>query len=497
MSLITRALGLDRKIEELEARHKKELVELENAYLGEMAGLGESLKSELAAEVEGWYGLGKAARELEEIDRKTLLEQCWNAFCKSPLCKAIVKYTTIFVFGKGITYEIDNPEAQAYVDKFYQKHRLDQQQKKLSNELQIYGELFLYFPESKMVTQKEDISEAARGKKKKGKKKEAIIREAVNDKTTEHPEVFDFIPVDPAEIDEIETDEYDIRKVKRYKRVYTTTKGVQVTDWIPGKEIQHIAINCASNSKRGRSDLESIILWSFRYNEFLKNRSLLNKMQRAIFFDVTVKGSPTDVAAEKAKYPHGPKFGTVLFHNEAVVWKVVEPKIDARSAEADGRALRQMIAVGALLPEYMLSEGRGTTYTTGRVQEPVIMQKFTDYQDLWEAEFITMFRHIIALGVKYEKLRETYKVKTKKGEEEHKTVDVPIRCHFPELKRVDILELAKTMALLLDIGLSRQTVYGVGGYDYQREQRQRKEEESQEETETFEGGKFKAEGGEK
>lgn len=256
MSLFTKYLGFDKKIEEIEEKHKNELVQLENAYLGEMEGMRESLGSELAAEVEGWYGLGKTERELEDIDRKTLLEQCWNAFCKSPLCRAIVKYTTIFVFGKGITYEIDNPEAKAFVDKFYEKHRLDQQQKKLSNELQIYGELFLYTPESKMVT-KEDLAEAAESKEKE---KQAIIREAVNDATTEHPEVFDFIPIDPAEIEEIETEEYDIRKVKRYKRVYTTAKGVQVTDWIPGSEIQHIAINCASNGKRGRSDLESVML---------------------------------------------------------------------------------------------------------------------------------------------------------------------------------------------------------------------------------------------
>jgi len=192
----------------------------------------------------------------------------------------------------------------------------------------------------------------------------------------------------------------------------------------------------------------------------LKNRSLLNKMKNAIFFDVTIDRSPTDVTAEKAKYPHGPKFGTALFHNKAVEWKVVEPKIEARQAEADGRALRQMIAVGALLPEYMLAEGKGTTYSTGRVQEPVIMEKFIDYQDLWDAELITLFRHVIALGIKYKKLNETYKAKTKKGEEERKMIDVPIRVHFPELKRVDILEVAKTMALLLTQRLLIQSESG-------------------------------------
>lgn len=139
---------------------------------------------------------------------------------------------------------------------------------------------------------------------------------------------------------------------------------------------------------------------------------------------------------------------------------MVEPKIEARQAEADGRALRQMIAVGVLLPEYMLAEGKGATYSTGRVQERVIMQKFIDYQDLSDAEFITLFRHVIALSIKYKKLNETYKAKTKKGEEERKMIDVPIRVHFPELKRADILEVAKTMGLLLTQRLLSQSESG-------------------------------------
>lgn len=495
MSLLTKVLGVDKQIAILEEEHKKELTELENSYIGEVLDLRESLASDLKSEVEGWTSLFKGEHELEKADREGLLEQCWNGFCKSPLLRAIVKYTTIFVFGKGIKYEIDDPEAKAYIDEFCRVNKLDQLQKKLSDELQIYGELFLYTPESELI-ENESLTEAAiQEAVNAGGKKETLkirIREAKeNDATTKHPEVFDLIPIDPAEIQEIETDEYDIRKVKRYKRVYTTASGAQVTDWIPASEVQHISVNCATNSKRGRSDLESMLLWSFRYGEFLKNRTLLNKLKRAIFFDVTVDGTPAEVAAEKAKYPKGPKFGSVIFHNKSVEWKVVEPKMDARQAEADGRAIRQIIAIGAMLPEYMLSEGRGTTYSTGRVQEPVILRKFINYQDLWEFEFILLFRHILALAVKYKKLPETYK--DGKGDT-RKTISVPIRVFFPELKKEDILNIAKAMALLFDVGLSKETIYAQGGFDYKTEKKRKKKEEEEEEMEEFKRGEY-SEGG--
>lgn len=505
MSFLTKVLGMDKQIQALEESQKKTLLDLENSYIGEIQSLRyESLKTDLAKEVEGWASLTTGEHELSQTDRESLVEQCWNAFRKNPILKAVVKYTTIFVFGKGLKYEIDDPAAKGYIDKFYEGHRLDQLQKDFSDELQIGGELFLYMPESKMVTNKE-LSESAKKefseylKRKKKEKKEGEenlqetkiekfeVREAVNDVSVKQPEMPDLIPIDPAEIEEIVTDEYDIRKIEKYKRVYTTASGTQVTDWIPAGEVQHITVNKATNSKRGRTDLESIILWAYRYSEFLKDRMLLNKMKNAIFFDVTVDGSPTDVASEQAKYPKGPKFGTVMFHNKAVEWKVVEPKIDARQSEVDGKTFKQMIAIGALLPEYMLSEGQGTTYSTGQVQEPVILQKFIDRQDLWEFEFIRLFKHILALGVKYKNLPETYK--DDKGET-CKTVDVPIRIIMPELKRKDILELAKAMTLLIDLGVSNRTVFALGGFSYEQEKKLRGKESEGEETEAFEKGKF-------
>ena len=201
-------------------------------------------------------------------------------------------------------------------------------------------------------------------------------------------------------------------------------------------------------------------------------------------------GNAAAVSAEKAKYPKGPKTGTVLWHNKAVEWKVMEPKIDARQSEVDGKSFKQMIAIGALLPEYMLSEGQGTTYSTGQVQEPVILQKFVDRQDLWEFEFIRLFRHVLRVAVKYKNLLEEYK--DSEGET-HKMADVPIRIILPELKTKDIEKLAKAMTLLLDMGVSNKTVFALGGFSYERERKQREEESKGEESEEFEKGKFEGE----
>ncbi len=500
MSFLTKVLGMDKKFQALEESQKKANEEIENFYISEIQSLRESFQGDQQKEIEGWSSLVKGEHELDQFDRESLVAQCWNSYHKNPILKAVVKYTTIFVFGKGLKYEIDNPEAKSCIDKFYGGHRLDQLQKDLSDELQIQGELFLYMPESKMVTNKtlsesakKEFSEYLKRKKKEEKIQETKIekfevREAESDASVKYPEILDLIPVDPAEIEEIVTDDYDIRKVIKYKRVYTTASGTQVTDWIPAEEVQHITVNKATNSKRGRTDLESIILWAYRYSDFLKDRMLLNKIKRAIFFEYIVDGDAAAVAAEQAKYTKAPKFGSIVFHNKRVEIKVVEPKIDARQSEVDGKSFKQMIAIGALLPEYMLSEGQGTTYSTGQVQEPVILQKFVDRQDLWDFEFVRLFRHVLAVAVKQGKLEEEYKDKEGKI---HKTVDVPIRIILPELKTKDIEKLAKAMTLLLDLGVSNKTVFALGGFSYERERKQREEESKGEENNEFKKGEFK------
>ena len=240
MSFLTKVLGMDKKYQSLEESQKKANEEIQNFYISEIQSLRqESFKSDLASEVEGWSSLTKGEHELDQTDRENLITQCWNSFHKNPILKAVVKYTTIFVFGKGLEYEIDDPAAESCIDDFYKEHKLDQLQKDLSDELQIQGELFLYTPVSEMKTNKA-LSESAKkkyleeSKKKKKERKDKEkkgeeriqetkiekfeVREANDDASTKHPDVLDFIPIDPTEIEEIVTDDYDIRKIIKYKK---------------------------------------------------------------------------------------------------------------------------------------------------------------------------------------------------------------------------------------------------------------------------------------
>lgn len=107
----------------------------------------------------------------------------------------------------------------------------------------------------------------------------------------------------------------------------------------------HYAVNRPVGFVRGESDLKSVLPWLRRYSRWLEDRVTLNAAVRSFIWIVKVPGSKVEAKAEQ--YRRAPEPGSVLIvDRDNEEWEAVTPRINARDAQADGRAIRWMITAG-------------------------------------------------------------------------------------------------------------------------------------------------------
>ena len=107
----------------------------------------------------------------------------------------------------------------------------------------------------------------------------------------------------------------------------------------------HFAVNRPAGCVRGESDLASILPWLFRYALWLEDRVRLNAAVRAFLW--IVKVAKTDIATRQAELRTPPEPGSVQVIDKASEeWEAVAPPLHAHDAQADGRAIRWMVAAG-------------------------------------------------------------------------------------------------------------------------------------------------------
>ena len=105
--------------------------------------------------------------------------------------------------------------------------------------------------------------------------------------------------------------------------------------------------------------------WLRRYRDWLVDRVRLNKYRQAFLFDVTLTGADRrTLVGRQQELAVPPEPGSIVVHNEKETWRAVRPEIGAAESEADGLALRLMIAAGSGFPLHFLGEGAETNLAT-------------------------------------------------------------------------------------------------------------------------------------
>jgi len=107
----------------------------------------------------------------------------------------------------------------------------------------------------------------------------------------------------------------------------------------------HFAVNRPAGCVRGDSDLATILPWLKRYGRWLEDRVRLNAAVRAFLW--IVKVPKQNIALRQAELRTAPEAGSVqVIDKDAEEWQAVAPILHAHDAQADGRAIRWMVAAG-------------------------------------------------------------------------------------------------------------------------------------------------------
>ncbi|MER3459228.1 MAG: hypothetical protein C4309_11910 [Chloroflexota bacterium] len=299
------------------------------------------------------------------------LADALEAWRTNPLARQIINLTTSYVVGDGITVSSGKPGVDAWLRRFWyhRLNRLDLRLAGMCDELSRSGELFVVLSRN-----------PADGM--------SYVR---------------FVPA--SQIDRIETAEDDVERELRYHQVLAGEIGgrwwlswdhpeAPAADQVMG----HFAINRPVGATRGEGDLVPILPWLKRYKVWLEDRLKANKFKTRFYWDVAIEGQEADIAAARARYAHPPEDGSIIVHSTKETWNAVQPRIEAEDAEADGKAVRLMIAAGAGVPLHFLAEGESATRATAAEMGDPTFRHYQRRQLAFRAMLVELARRAVLVG---------------------------------------------------------------------------------------------------
>ena len=189
--------------------------------------------------------------------------------------------------------------------------------------------------------------------------------------------------------------------------------------------------------RRGVSMLAAALPWAQAHKRFMEARISIEQSLARFAWHNKTKGTPQDVAAEKARFQStaatgresnpAPAAGSILFTSGGSDMKPFGQDTGADSAKVDGAMLIQMFAISLGLFPHYLGSGEAFRLATATAMEPPMRKLFLRFQTIWDQ----VYTDIINL------LFKTCSVPKKESY---------VRVDFPELWNVDVPALIDAMA---------------------------------------------------
>jgi hypothetical protein len=296
-----------------------------------------------------------STRDRSNGEREDLLRQTLDAWRTNPLARRIVGLTSQYVVGGGIGLDCLHDTTRLYLQEFWQ-HPLNHMDSRIiewCDELTRAGELFI------LVTT--DVTGMS------------------------------FVRAVPAlDVTEITCAENDLEQETRFTlkdgRSYPGRDTVIDMEGTP-PFILHYAINRPVGAQHGESDLAPLLKWLARYSGWLEDRARLNRFRTTFLYAITLKGSS---GAERLKRQaelnlNPPSPGSLLVKDDSESWETLAPRLESTDANADGLAIKKMIAAGAGIPLHFLAEPESATRTTAESAGGPTFRHFEQRQEfvLW------------------------------------------------------------------------------------------------------------------
>lgn len=414
------------------------------------------------------YLVVRGEKEIDEFDHYTMQQQAYQLWKSNPHARAVIRTLEKFILGKGLKiFALDeNPVVQEWWDEFEKENRFLRRQDEIIRRTFRDGECFIrYFIDQHS-----------------GKTKIRFLEpDEISDPENNHSLG-------------IETDADDIEIPLRY---YRSRQG-RLIEIIPAEEVQHIKIFADSNVKRGLSFIYVVMPLLKKYEQWLNDRIVLNKIRSAMAVIRRISGSPgqlSDLVRKETGRKGRQKMlkpGSIITVSEGVDYQMLTPNLQAQDVQYDGRNILLTIASATGLAEYMVSgDASNANYASTMVSESPAVREFEDWQQFFQEEFSLMFAKVIKAGIDYGSVPAKSTITSLdidpagKKQENKQIIPTRLDCEiiFPPLIHRQLKEESEALALQKNIGIvSNQTVAARLGYDYQKEieriQKEKIEEES-------------------
>ncbi len=300
--------------------------------------------------------------------------------------------------------------------------------------------------------------------------------------------------IDPNRIDDpsgqstfgIVTEPDDIETPKEYIVLDALTQSEK--ERIPAEEILHVKIFADSNQKRGRPLLEPVMPLILKYQQWLDDRIILNKVRSAVALVRKVEGTPAQAAAISAQQRRSAsgdnrdvqamlRPGTVITASGGVSYEFLSPNLQASDVKEDGRQILLAVATAVGLPEYMVTgDASNANYASTMVAESPGVREFEDWQAFFGDVFGKIYTRAIKTAIDAGDIpgQETHDVEdAETGIVTPEMCDTPITCNvqFPPLIHRNLWEETQSYAVHNAQGwASDETIAGKLGYNYTEEQ---------------------------
>ena len=417
---------------------------------------------------EGYLLLGQEEKEFTESEQETMQRQAYHFWKSNSHGRGVLRVLEKFVLGRGMKFNAldENKMVQQWWDEFARDNSLRRRQKEVFRRTLRDGECFIrYFVD-----------------RETGRTKIRFI---------DPQEIYDS---ENRHSHGIETDSDDVETPINYYR----SRDGKLKEVIPAEEMQHIKILVDSNVKRGLSFLYVIMPLLKKYEQWLNDRIVLNKIRSAVAVIRRVSGAPAQVsdilkqsAVDSGRKQRALQPGTIITVSEGVDYQMLSPNLQAQDVQYDGRNILLAITAATGLAEYMVSgDASNANYSSTMISESPSVREFEDWQNFFEEEFKIMFHRVIQTGMEFGPIpaesTKTVLVTNERGEMVEKRMRVPTNtgCDivFPPLVHRNLKDESEAMLIHQRMGIvSQKTLAGKFGYDHEEELKRMQREERQSE----------------
>jgi hypothetical protein len=338
---------------------------------------GETVESDA-----GWVRLGgDINRDLSPISQSRMQTLAAHQWESNRIANRLIELPTAFLLGEGVSYQVDDTEAQSWLDDFWRDpiNRMDLNLEKHVRELALFGELCLPVFVNEIT-----------GRVRLGK-------------------------VDPASIDKVITDPDNValaigvvvRRASGSRKIYRVIYNGDDADMFgPGArklregmtagDCFFYRINDLANGRRGRSDLLSAIDFNDVYEQLIFGEAEGAVAKRMVIWDVTLKNATEDEVNEKARSLSPPSPNSVRVHNDAETWEAKTPDLKSSDGDVTARMIRNHVLGGATIPEHWFGGGGDVNLATASSMGEPTYKVFSQRQRLLKAILEDIARFVLS-----------------------------------------------------------------------------------------------------